>query len=80
MHTTWPINRRSWKPLYSRKTDIVITTEIWWDHSHNWTAAMDGYKVFRRDRKERRGGEVALCIREWFDFVELNTGNDKVKS
>jgi len=41
---------------------------------------MDGYKVFRRDRKERRGGEVALCIREWFDFVELNTGNDKVKS
>lgn len=28
---------------------------------------MDGYKLFRRDRGGRRGGEVALYIREALD-------------
>ncbi|KAK4830584.1 hypothetical protein QYF61_011819 [Mycteria americana] len=35
--------------------DIVAITETWWDDSHNWSAAMDGYKLFRRDRRGRRG-------------------------
>ncbi|XP_068521397.1 uncharacterized protein [Anas acuta] len=39
-----------------------------------------GYKLFRRDRKNRRGGGVALYIRESFDVVELEAGNDKVES
>ena len=30
--------------------DLVAITETWWDHSHDWSAAMDGYKLFRRDR------------------------------
>jgi len=29
---------------------LVAITETWWDDSHNWSAAMDGYKLFRRDR------------------------------
>ncbi|KAK4825828.1 LOW QUALITY PROTEIN: hypothetical protein QYF61_002951 [Mycteria americana] len=40
--------------------DIVAITETWWDDSHNWSAALDGYKLFRRDRQGRRGGGVAL--------------------
>lgn len=24
--------------------------ETWWDDSHDWSAAMAGYKCFRRDR------------------------------
>ncbi|GAB0203831.1 mitochondrial enolase superfamily member 1 [Grus japonensis] len=40
--------------------DIVAIMETWWDDSHNWSAAMDGYKLFRRDRQGRRGGGVAL--------------------
>ena len=47
--------------------DIVATMETQWDDSHNWSAAMDGYKLFRRDRQGRRGGGVALCVRECFD-------------
>ena len=62
--------------------DLVAITEMWWDHSPNWSAAMTGYRLFRRDRQHRRGGGVALYIRECFDVVELETetGNDKVES
>lgn len=37
--------------------DLVAITETCWDHSHNWTAAVDGYKLFRRDKQRKR--EVA---------------------
>ncbi|KAK4822208.1 hypothetical protein QYF61_011849 [Mycteria americana] len=40
--------------------DFVAITETWWDDSHDWSAAMDGYKLFRRDRQGRRGRGVAL--------------------
>ena len=40
--------------------DLVAITETWWDHSHDWSAVMDGYKLFRRDRRGRKGGGVAL--------------------
>ncbi|KAK4832941.1 hypothetical protein QYF61_026584 [Mycteria americana] len=39
--------------------DIVAITETWCDDSHNWSAAMDGYKLFRRDRQGRRGRETS---------------------
>jgi len=31
--------------------DIVAITETWWDNLHNWSAAVDGYKLARRDRQ-----------------------------
>ena len=40
--------------------DLVAITETWWDHSPDWSAAMSGYELFRRDRQHRRGGGVAL--------------------
>ena len=59
--------------------DIVAIMETWWDDSHNWSAAMDGYKLFRRDRQGRRGGGVALYVRECFDCLELDDGDDRVE-
>ncbi|GAB0180519.1 hypothetical protein GRJ2_000517200 [Grus japonensis] len=59
--------------------DIVAITETWWDDSHNRAAAMDGYKLFRRDRQGRRGGGVALYVKEDFDYLELNDGDDRVE-
>jgi len=29
--------------------DLVTITEAWWDDCHDWSAAMDGYKLFRSD-------------------------------
>ncbi|GAB0207400.1 mitochondrial enolase superfamily member 1 [Grus japonensis] len=59
--------------------DLVAITETWWDDSHDWSAAMDGYKLFRRDRHGRRGGGVALYVRECFDCIELDDCDDKVE-
>ena len=40
---------------------------------------MDGYKLFRKDRQGRRGSRVALYVRECFDCLELNDGDDRVQ-
>jgi len=40
--------------------DLVAITEMWWDDSHDWSAAMDSCKLFRRDRRGKRGGGVAV--------------------
>ena len=53
------------------KYDIVASMVTWWDDLHNWSAAMDGYKLFGRDRQGRRGSGLALCDREGFDCLEL---------
>lgn len=59
--------------------DTVPVTERYWDDSHDWGAAMDGYKHFRRDRQGRRGGGVALYIRECFVCRKLKNSDDKVE-
>ncbi|KAK4822638.1 hypothetical protein QYF61_018590 [Mycteria americana] len=59
--------------------DIVAITETRWDDSHNWSAAMDGCKLFRRERQGRRGGGAALYVRECFGCLELNDGDDRVE-
>ncbi|KAK4824177.1 hypothetical protein QYF61_011474 [Mycteria americana] len=64
--------------VQQEKCDIIAITEKWWDDSHNCSAAMDGYKLFRRDRQGRRGGGVALYVRECFDCLELD-GDDRVE-
>ncbi|KAK4830875.1 LOW QUALITY PROTEIN: hypothetical protein QYF61_013804 [Mycteria americana] len=61
--------------VYQENYDIVAITETWWDDSHNCSAAMDGYKLFRRDKRGRRGGGVALYVRECLDSLELNDGD-----
>ena len=58
--------------------DLVTITETWWDHSHEWSAEIDGYKLFRRDRRGKKGGGVALYIKNCFDAEELAVGNDRV--
>lgn len=50
--------------VQQEKHDIVARLETWWDDSHNWSAGLDGYKTFRRDRPGRKGGGVA-----WFGIV-----------
>jgi len=30
--------------------DLIAITETWCDESHNWNVALDGYRLFRRDR------------------------------
>ncbi|KAK4831654.1 hypothetical protein QYF61_018621 [Mycteria americana] len=65
--------------VHQEKYDMVAIMETWWDDSHNWSAAMGGYKLFRRDRRGRRGGGVALYVRECLGSLELHDGDDRVE-
>jgi len=40
---------------------------------------MKGYKLFGRDRREKRGGVVALYVRDCFHCIEVNNCDDKVE-
>ncbi|RMC12129.1 hypothetical protein DUI87_11264 [Hirundo rustica rustica] len=59
--------------------DVVVITETWWDVSNSWSTALDGYKLFRRERKGRRGGGVALYIKKAFDTIGIETNEDGVE-
>lgn len=38
----------------SESYDIIGKSETWWDKSHDWRIAMDGYRFFYKDRQGRR--------------------------
>ncbi|KAK4806761.1 hypothetical protein QYF61_005557 [Mycteria americana] len=59
-----------------------VVSETWWDESHDWSVAIDGYRLFRRDRQGRRGRGVALYIKKWIECEELSLKNShkQVKS
>ncbi|TRZ14453.1 hypothetical protein HGM15179_012649 [Zosterops borbonicus] len=59
--------------------DVVTITETWWDDSQSWSTALDGYKLFRRDKSGRRGGGVTLYIKEAFDAKGIETKEDGVE-
>ena len=59
--------------------DVMAITETWWDVSHDWSVPIDGYKLFRRDRQGRRGGGVALYIRDCYDCFEHKCSEDRVE-
>ncbi|PKU32056.1 rna-directed dna polymerase from mobile element jockey-like [Limosa lapponica baueri] len=62
--------------------DIVAITEPCWDESYDWSVAIEGYKLFRRDRRGRRGGGVALYLKEWIESEEvlLKNSQEEVES
>ncbi|KAF4794900.1 hypothetical protein TURU_097774 [Turdus rufiventris] len=65
--------------VQQQSCDVVTITETSWDNSHSWSASLDGYKIFRRDRKVRRGGGLPLYIREAFDAMGIETNDNEVE-
>lgn len=57
--------------------DIIAIMETCWDDLHNKNAAVGSYKHFIRDRQGRRGS--GLDVRECFDHLELDDGDERVK-
>ena len=43
-------NKQEEATMLLESYDLVAITEIWWDESHDWSAAINGYRLFRRDR------------------------------
>ncbi|KAJ7413995.1 hypothetical protein WISP_87188 [Willisornis vidua] len=61
----------------SQGFDITGISETWWDETCDWSALLDGYWLFKRDRQGRRAGRVALYVRE---CMELTLGKSTVES
>jgi len=59
--------------------DLVTIAETWWDDCHDWSVVMDGYKLFRGDRRGRRDGDMALYVRDCFNCTELNVCDDQIE-
>ena len=59
---------------HSEGYDIIGVTGTWWDTSNDGRIAMDGYKLFRKDRQGRRGGGVALYIKENLECIKVDYG------
>ncbi|PKU42601.1 mitochondrial fission process protein 1 [Limosa lapponica baueri] len=62
--------------------NVVAITETWWVASHDWIVAIDGYRLFRRDRRRRKHSDIALYIKKWIKSEELSQKNshDQVES
>ena len=65
--------------VQQQSCDVIAITEMWWDNSQSWSTALDGHKLFRRDRKGSRGGVVALYIREAFGAIGIEMNDDGVE-
>lgn len=51
--------------------------KTWWDDLHSCSAAMDDYKLFSRERQERRGDGAALYVRAFLDCLEIHDSDYK---
>lgn len=40
-------------------------TEMWWDSLQDWSAAMHGYRFFRKDKPGGLDGELPFKVKEW---------------
>ena len=52
-------------------------TETWWDPTHDWAVNIKGYKLSRRDRIWRKGGGVALYIKEEYTSSSGSTESEE---
>ena len=57
--------------------NLVGIMEMRWGGSHDWSIAMEGYRLIRKDRQGRRGGVVALYVRAQLECMELCLQMDK---
>lgn len=66
--------------VWSQRQDITGISDTWWDESCVWSALLDGYRFFRRDRQSRRGRKLALYVIDWVECMKLQVGNGTVES
>ncbi|GAB0207157.1 hypothetical protein GRJ2_003181300 [Grus japonensis] len=57
--------------------DFIGITETWWDSSYDWSVGMEGYRLFRKDRQGRQGGDVTLYVDDQLECMELHLGMEE---
>ena len=54
--------------------NLAGITEASWYSSHKWSAAINAYRVFRKNRPGRQGQSVVLYMREQWECTEVCLG------
>ncbi|KAJ7399564.1 hypothetical protein BTVI_113959 [Pitangus sulphuratus] len=63
----------------SLRFDITGIRETQGDETCDWSALLDSYGLFRRDRQGQKSRGVALYVVEGLEFMELTDGNGTVE-
>lgn len=58
------------------KYDVIGITETWWDETHEWNTKLRGYNLFLRNRLNKKGGGVALYVRETYTSSEIQVSEN----
>lgn len=66
--------------VHLESNDPIAITETWWDESHDRNVAFDSYRLFRKDRRGRKGERVALCIQKWIECEEMPLKSSRLKA
>lgn len=61
--------------VQTESNNTIVTTETQWDESYDCNIAIDGCKLFRRDKQEGGAWGVVLYVEEWFDCTDLSLKN-----
>ena len=56
--------------------NLTGTTETLQEDSHDWSGAVDGYSLLRKDKPGWQGAGVARYVREQYECTELCLGTD----
>ena len=63
--------------LIQHDIDVCALSEPWLEkHRNDETFLIDGYELYRRDRKMKRGGGVAIYIKSNVESCELTMSHD----
>lgn len=65
--------------VHQENCGTAAIAETWWDVLRDWSASINAYKLFVRDRQGKRGVGVDLYIRDCYDCLELNYNDDTVE-
>jgi len=49
---------------------LIRIIEMWWESSHAWSAAIDGHRLFRKNRLGLPGRGVALDVKGQWECLE----------
>lgn len=53
---------------YLQGYDLIGIKEMWWGGSGDWTAGIEAYRLFKKNRQGRGGGGVAFYVMECMEL------------
>uniref|UniRef100_A0A8C5MGG2 Reverse transcriptase domain-containing protein n=1 Tax=Leptobrachium leishanense TaxID=445787 RepID=A0A8C5MGG2_9ANUR len=66
--------------MAAEKVDLVAVTETWFSEKNNWDITIPGYSLYRKDREGRKGGGVALYVKNNIKTNQIKVSEVNIES